>query len=375
MKYAMFWSGGKDSLLALDRAQRKGLDVTHLVNVYEGNSGRVRFHGVRRAFIAAQANALGLALIQKHTHPANFEQALAASLDDLRVAGIGGIVFGNIHLADIRAWYEERTRAAGFEHVEPLWGDTPATLIREFVDRGHRSRIVSVNLGCGRAEWLGRDFDDGLIAELEATTPAVDICGERGEYHSFSYGGPLFRHPLEIVEEGRLEMEGHLILDFHATSPLARPLLAKIEEQLERAEHLIAMIPADKYDWRPELPAAKPAQTIRELLSHMQSCLAGFCAALYAAHPEQCRHFQKLREGPQEMRTYHAHIFEGLALIADEDLSRLIPTVFVPQGEPLLTLLLGNLEHFINHKYQLFFYLKMLGVAVATPDLYRLRGQ
>jgi len=372
MKYALFWSGGKDSLLALDRAKRAGLDVTHLVNIYEGNSGRVRFHGVRRGFICTQADALRLALIQKHTHPANFEQALSEALVDLSAAGIGGIVFGNIHLADIRAWYEERTVGAGFEHVEPLWGDPPEVLIREFVERGHRARVVSVNLGCGRAEWLGRDFDAALIADLEAAAPA-DVCGERGEYHSYAYGGPLFRAPLEMTEEGRLEMEGHLILDFSASSPLARILQAKVEEQVERAEHLVSLIPPGKQDWRPDLPAL----SINDLLEHMKSCLAGFCAALYAVHPEPLAHFQNLREPDpsRSLRSYMDHIAQGLALVSDSDLARPVPTVFVPKGEPLLTLLLGNLEHFINHKYQLFFYLKMLGVEVGTPDLYQLRGR
>jgi hypothetical protein len=58
------------------------------------------------------------------------------------------------------------------------------------------------------------------------------------------------------------------------------------------------------------------------------------------------------------MRDYMIHIEEGFALLTDADLARQIPTVFVPEGEALLTLLLGNLEHFINHKYQLFAYLK-----------------
>jgi uncharacterized protein (TIGR00290 family) len=372
MKYALFWSGGKDSLLALDRARRAGLDVTHLVNIYEGNSGRVRFHGVRRGFIRTQADALGMSLVQKHTHPENFEQALAAALVDLSAAGIGGIVFGNIHLADIRAWYEERTKGAGFEHVEPLWGDPPAVLIREFVERGHHARIVSVNLSCGRAEWLGRDFDAVLIADLEAAAPA-DVCGERGEYHSYAYGGPLFRAPLQIAEEGRLEMEGHLVLDFSASAPLARILQAKLEEQVERAEHLVSLIPEGKLDWRPEMKVL----TIRELMEHMKACLAGFCAALHALHPERLAHYQKLREpgAPKTLRVYMDHIAEGLAFVSDEELACPIPTVFVPEGEPLLTLLLGNLEHFINHKYQLFFYLKMVGVSVGTPDLYELRGR
>jgi diphthine-ammonia ligase len=122
MNYALFWSGGKDSLLALDRGRRFGLDIQALVNLYEGNSGRVRFHGVRKELIAEQANALGLELLQGKTHPENFEEAFLLVLQELKERGFDGIVFGNIHLADSRAWYEQRTTTHGFQHIEPLWG-------------------------------------------------------------------------------------------------------------------------------------------------------------------------------------------------------------------------------------------------------------
>src|SRR5690242_10726779 len=131
MNNALFWSGGKDSLLALDRARRQGLAVTRLVNIYEGVSGRVRFHGVRRELIALQAQTLGLELVQQPTYPDTFEQAFGSALEKLKQLGIQGILFGNIHLADIRAWYEQRTRAQGFTHIEPLWGDSPLLLGRE----------------------------------------------------------------------------------------------------------------------------------------------------------------------------------------------------------------------------------------------------
>ncbi len=164
---------------------------------------------------------------------------------------------------------------------------------------------------------------------------------------------------------------------------LSAALLAKVGEQVERAEHLISFIPPDRLDWRPEL--ATGAASIGELLGHLLECLAGFCAALYGLNPDRLAHFAKLRELPvnhfcqiDEARwriaDYMSHIEEGFARVTDDDLGRSVPTVFVPEGEPALAILLGNLEHLINHKYQLFFYLKLLGVPVATEDLYQLRG-
>ena len=164
--------------------------------------------------------------------------------------------------------------------------------------------------------------------------------------------------------------------------PLCAALLAKIHEQLDNTEHLIRLLPADRLDWVPKVPGAwTPAGA---LLGHLLDCLAGFCAVLAAYEPERLRHFGELRELPVNHRcppdeaarsiaVYRAHIDEGFALLTDADLSRPVPTVFAQQGESVLALLLGNLEHLINHKHQLFTYLKLLGVDVASRDLYRFR--
>lgn len=157
-------------------------------------------------------------------------------------------------------------------------------------------------------------------------------------------------------------------------------ILAKVREQAGRLEHLLTLVPEDRLDFR---PAA--GFSLGELLGHLLESMAGFCAVLYTAHPDELPHFLLLRswrvnhrsEAPEALARVHdymACIEEGFSLLQDADLTRSIPTVFVPEGETLMTLLLGNLEHLINHKYQLFFYLKLLGVPVGTPDLYHLRA-
>ena len=159
-------------------------------------------------------------------------------------------------------------------------------------------------------------------------------------------------------------------------------LRRKIDEQMERTDHLIALLPEDRLDWVPPIPGAWSAGV---LLGHLLECLAGFCAVLYAVDPDRLGHFQLLRDLPvnhqcgkaearERIGLYRARIGEGLALLRDADLGRQLPTVFVTGGEPTLTLLLGNLEHLINHKHQLFIYLKLMGTDVSTPDLYQLRG-
>lgn len=162
--------------------------------------------------------------------------------------------------------------------------------------------------------------------------------------------------------------------------PLSPLILAKVREQAERLENLLAVTPAEKLEWRP----GPEMRSLGNLLGHLLDCLAGFCAALYAFDSRRLAHFAQLRNlpvshncSPEEalsrVRQYMAHIAEGIAPLTDADLERPVPTVFVPGGEPLLTLLLGNLEHLINHKHQLFLYLKLLGVPVSTRDLYHWR--
>jgi uncharacterized protein (TIGR00290 family) len=204
--HAVMWSGGKDSCLALHRAVHRGLTVDTLVNFYDGATGRVRFHATRRELIAAQAYALGLRLIQQPTSPESYEAVFERTLAQLAAAGCTGVVFGDIHLADVRAWFEQRVRAAGLDHVEPLWNDPPAELLDEFVDAGFRAVVTCVELAKLPASWLGRAVDAAMATDL-ARLPDVDPCGERGEYHSFVFGGPRFVEPV-AWRPGRIRESG-----------------------------------------------------------------------------------------------------------------------------------------------------------------------
>jgi uncharacterized protein (TIGR00290 family) len=121
---------------------------------------------------------------------AEMEERLLLELDRLKREGFAGVVLGDIHLTDVRAWYEERVTAAGLQHVEPLWGCPPLELVREFVDTGGRAVITCVNLSRLDASWLGRIIDRRFLEEISAT--GVDPGGENGEYHSFAFQGPVF---------------------------------------------------------------------------------------------------------------------------------------------------------------------------------------
>jgi uncharacterized protein (TIGR00290 family) len=212
MPFALMSSGGKDGTLALDRARRRGLDVRWSASVFEGATGRVRIHGVRHELLAAQAQSLDLEPVLARTGPEPFEPTFLHLLADLRARGCTGVLFGNISLADVRGWYEERVTAAGLDHVELLWGEPSMELAYEVVERGYRALVVSVHLGMRAVRFLGRELDADLLTDI-GITDDLDPCGERGEYHTFVFDGPEFQTPVPFEVSGPLDHEGHRILD------------------------------------------------------------------------------------------------------------------------------------------------------------------
>ena len=210
-RYALMWSGGKDSALALDRAGKEGLEVARLVSFYDSTTRRVRFHATRVEMLEAQAASVGIDLRAIASTWAEMEANLRHELESLREDGFTGVVFGDIHLADVRAWYEDRVTAAGLEHVEPIWGERPELLLGEFILSGGRAVITCVDLAKLDEAWLGRVIDERFASEIETT--GADPCGENGEYHSFAFAGPVFKKPLKWIAGERRRDSGFAQLD------------------------------------------------------------------------------------------------------------------------------------------------------------------
>jgi len=212
MHYALMSSGGKDSTLALDRARREQLDVKYLVNLYDDETNRVRFHGVRSELIQMQAQALGLESITAATHGKEYEPVFMDTLRLLKRRNVAGVIFGNISLQDVRSWYEERVTDTGLVHLEPIWGEPSIEVAWEVVERGYQAVVVSVDLSLGAARFLGREFDADLVTEL-GCTDGLDAGGENGEYHTFVYDGPAFDRAVSFSIGDIVEFEGHRFVD------------------------------------------------------------------------------------------------------------------------------------------------------------------
>jgi len=207
------WSGGKDSTLALEcllgdtRWRVAGL-VTTVTSGYD----RIAIHGVRRSILHRQADALGLALIEAGIPPAAsneiYEAAFADALDRARAtigAPVDAIAFGDLFLADVRAYRDALLARLGWRGVYPLWGEETRALAGRFIERGYRAILSCVDTNQLDAAFCGRAFDRSLLADLPA---AVDPCGENGEFHTCVHAGPLFRVPIPLALGDRVLREG-----------------------------------------------------------------------------------------------------------------------------------------------------------------------
>ncbi len=211
------WSGGKDSALAL-QALRADPEVRleALLTTVTSGYDRVSMHGVRRALLDAQARALGLPLRVVRIPPActnaEYEAAFGAALAAWAAEGGAAVAFGDLFLADVRA-YRERLVAAhapGLAPRFPLWGADTAATARRFVAEGYRAALVCVDPRQVDAALAGRDYDAALLAGLPA---GADPCGENGEFHTFVYDGPGFRTPVPVARGEVVTRDGFVFCD------------------------------------------------------------------------------------------------------------------------------------------------------------------
>src|SRR6185312_14474852 len=196
------WSGGKDCLMALaalrvDPAWR----VVALLTTITGGFERVSMHGIRRDVLQAQVAAIGLPLIECRidwpSGNAAYEAAHANALRQARERwpGLRHCAFGDLFLEDVRAYRERQLASAGWRGVFPLWGADTRELSRRFYAQGHRAVLTCVDTEQLHGSFSGREYDPSLLDELPAT---IDPCGERGEFHTLTYAGPLFAEPLRL---------------------------------------------------------------------------------------------------------------------------------------------------------------------------------
>lgn len=214
-KALLSWSSGKDAAWALHILRQAGeVDVVGLLTTTNEAFERVAMHGVREALLEAQAEAAGLPLwkvpLPWPCSNEAYEARMASVCAEAKTQGIEVMAFGDLFLEDVRDYRIQKLTGTGLRPLFPIWNPDTAGLAREMVGAGLRATLACVDPRVLAARFAGRDFDAGLLDDLPK---GIDPCGERGEFHTFAWGGPMFQHPVAIRRGEVVERDGFVFAD------------------------------------------------------------------------------------------------------------------------------------------------------------------
>ena len=214
-KALLSWSSGKDSAWALHVLRQRGeFEIVGLLTTVNEAADRVAMHAVRSELLRAQADAVRLPLrsvgIPSPCSNQQYETVMASAIEHAKTDGITAVAFGDLFLEDIRNYRIQKLGGTGIEPLFPLWGISTAALAREMIASGLRARLTCVDPKQLAASFVAREFDTGLLTDLP---PNVDPCGERGEFHTFAYEGPMFEQPIAIQGGEIVERDGFVFAD------------------------------------------------------------------------------------------------------------------------------------------------------------------
>ncbi|HEX4459779.1 MAG TPA: ATP-binding protein [Polyangia bacterium] len=214
-KLILSWSSGKDSAFALHTLRAAGeFDVTALMTTINEVHDRVAMHAVRRELLRAQARAGRLPLVEIDLpfpcSNEDYEARMRAFVTHASSLGVTHVAFGDLFLEDVRAYRVQKLEGTGLTPVFPLWGKPTPALAREMIASGLRAVLTCVDPKQIAPSFAGRAFDQSLLDDLPAS---ADPCGERGEFHSFVWAGPMFAEPVPVVSGEVVERDGFVFAD------------------------------------------------------------------------------------------------------------------------------------------------------------------
>lgn len=192
------WSSGKDSALTLYKILKDDqFEVTSLLTSINKEFQRISMHGVHVSLLEKQAESLGFPLIKmeipKEPSMEEYSEIMFKTMNDIKSQGVTHSIFGDIFLEDLRKYREDQLQSIGMKAVFPLWKQNTTDLINEFLSLGFKTIVTCVNETYLDKSFAGRIIDQDFIKGLPEN---VDPCGENGEFHTFTFDGPIFKNPI-----------------------------------------------------------------------------------------------------------------------------------------------------------------------------------
>ncbi|QYZ80117.1 diphthine--ammonia ligase [Methanofollis formosanus] len=203
MTWAALTSGGKDSVLAVQRAIDAGIEVSALVTVRPENPHSYMFHSANLDAVRVMAEVAGM---EYHEIPSagKKEEEIVEMEEGLAALGLDGIVTGAVASTYQRSRLEAIAGRLGMQLYAPLWHMDYAALLREVAARLDAIIVVCAAEGLTE-EFLGAHIDDATVERLLDLERRYRInpAGEGGEYESLTLDAPFFSRPLTYASAER----------------------------------------------------------------------------------------------------------------------------------------------------------------------------
>lgn len=216
-KVLLSWSSGKDSAWTLLQLRaHPDVEVVGLLTTVNEEFDRVAMHAVRRKLLEAQALSAGLTLwaVDLPWPCSNdaYETIMSNVLKKAEKNGVTDMAFGDLFLADIRRYREERLEGTSLNPMFPLWLESTAPLARRMIDGGVVAHVTCLDPKVMPHEFAGRKFDHSFLDDLPE---GIDPCGENGEFHTFVSAGPMFSSAIDVVVGETEERDGFVFTDLN----------------------------------------------------------------------------------------------------------------------------------------------------------------
>ena len=209
MKFAISYSGGKESALSLYKAIHLGYTPVLLITTFSTDKGYSYSHGISEAMMNQISDSLDIPSLQVKTTDEAYAQDFEKALMHAKELGAEACVFGDIDIEEHRAWCSERCKNVGLDSLFPLWGEDRKSVVHELIDSGFLANITVVNTKYLSDAFLGQQLTKEVAESIAAE--GADICGENGEYHTFVSDGPLFKWPIAFSFGEKVEKNGYVM--------------------------------------------------------------------------------------------------------------------------------------------------------------------